>query len=234
MHRRRFSVYFGLSALHKQLADFAGPWFLFRPGMFRKVVLAALITIAFMAPYVLDDPRLLIERMVSPQLTKGVSGLTWMHSLSRFGVTDRTGTASSITVGYLVVLCLLSPFLKGNAHRVIAWIYVGFILCARNIAEHYMLWPAPFLIAHCFIGKRVFPLVVFGALQMSGFMANDRGSLLHGDARHAFSMTMAIILAVYVVSELPQLFRPRDTWQRGVDAVNRIRGFVRQRARQAP
>jgi len=223
MHRRRFSVYLGLSALHKQFAVLAGPWFLFRPGMFRKVLLAALFTLVLMAPYILDDPRLVIERMVSPQLTKAVSGLTWMHSLSSLGVTDATATASAITVGYIVTLFVLSPFLSGNPHRVLAWIYVGFILFARNIAEHYMLWPAPFLIAHCFISKRTFPLVIFGALQISGFMRNEVTNMLPQLQRRDFSLVMGAILAAYVLSELPHLLRPREAWRRAVDAVKRQR-----------
>jgi hypothetical protein len=225
MHRRRFSIYFGISALLKQLAVIAGPWFLLRPGMFRKVVLAALVTLVFMSPFIFDDPKLLIERMVSPQLTKPVSGLTWMSSLkSVFGVIDLKSAASGITVGYLAVLVFCSPFLAGNPHRVLAWIYVSFVLFARNVAEHYMLWPAPFLIAHCFISRRTFPLVIFGVLQMSGLMMNDRGSLLHGDVRHQFSLALGVILAVYVLSELPHLLRPRETWRRAVEAVNRLRG----------
>jgi hypothetical protein len=66
--------------------------------------------------------------------------------------------------------------------------------------------------------------VIFGVLQMSGLMMNDRGSLLHGDVRHQFSLALGVILAVYVLSELPHLLRPRETWRRAVEAVNRLRG----------
>ena len=222
LHRRRFSIYFGLSALLKQFAVLAGPWFLLRPGMFRKVVLAALVTLAFMSPFIFDDPKLLFERMVSPQLNKPLSGLTWMSNLKTvFGVTDVKSAASSITIGYLAMLACLSPFLVGNPHRVLAWIYVSFILFARNVAEHYMLWAAPFLIAHCFISKRTFPLVIFGVLQMWGLMKNDRFSLLDGGTARQFSLVVGVIMAMYVLSELPHLFRPRETWRRVVDAVNR-------------
>ena len=228
LHRRRFSIYFGLSALFKQLAVIAGPWLLLRPGMFRKVILAALFTLVLMSPFVFDDPRLLFERMVSPQLAKPVSGLTWMASLKPvFGIADVGSAASAITVGYLIALLGLSPFLAGDAHRVLAWIYVSFVLFARNIAEHYMLWPAPFLIAYCFIGRRIFPLVIFGALQMSGLMMNDRSSLLPGAIRPHFALAMGVILACYVLYELPHLFRPRQAWQRTVDTLHRLRGLRR-------
>jgi hypothetical protein len=228
MHRRRFSIYFGMSALLKQFAIIAGPWFLLRPGMFRKVVVAAFVTLVFMSPFIFDDPHLLFERMLSPQLTKPVSGLTWMKSLQTvFGVTDITSTATNITIGYLGTLLCLSPFLTGNPHRVLAWIYVSFVLFARNSAEHYMLWPAPFLIAHCFISKRSFPLVIFGVLQMAGLMSNDRGSWLHGATEQHFSLVLGAILAVYVLSELPHLFRPRETWRSALGAANRLRGSHR-------
>ena len=223
MHRNRFSLYFGLSALHKQFAVFAGPWFLFRPGMARKVVLAAVFTLVCMAPYLLDDPGLVFERMVSPQLTKAVSGLTWMHNLTKFGVTDLSSVASAITVGYVVVLLCLSPFLSGDPHRVIAWIYVSFVLFARNMAEHYLLWPAPFLIAYAFIGRRAFPLLIFGVLQMSGFMLNDANNMLPKSMRHDFALAQGIILALYVALELPQIFRPRESWRRWAEALNQWR-----------
>jgi hypothetical protein len=230
VHRRRFSIYFGLSALLKQFAVIAGPWFLLRPGMFRKVVLAALFTLALMSPFILDDPKLLFDRMVSPQLSKPVSGLTWMGSLKTvFGVTHVNSAASSITVGYLAALACLSPFLVGSPHRVLAWIYVSFILFARNVAEHYILWPAPFLIAYCFISKRTFPLVIFGVLQVWGLMKNDRLSLLGGDTARQFALVVGVIMATYVLSELPHLFRPRETWRRIADAVSRQRWAHRWR-----
>jgi len=223
MHRARFSLYFGLSALHKQFAVFAGPWFLFRPGMGKKVVLAALFTLTLMAPYLLDDPLLVLERMVSPQLTKTVYGMTWTHNLTRLGVTDLSSVASAITVAYVIVLFCVSPFLSGDPHRVLAWIYVSFVLFARNMAEHYLLWPAPFLIAYAFIGKRAFPLLIFGVLQMSGFMLNDVNNMLPKSMRYDFALAQGIILALYVAIEFPQIFRPRESWQRATEALRRLK-----------
>jgi len=209
--RKRFSIYFGLAALHKQLAVLVGPWLLLRHKMGRKVLLAGLITLLLMAPFLLDNADLVFERMTKPQLAKGISGLSWMSNLSDWGVEHKRLWASRITIAYFGLLVFISPFLRGEPHRVAGLIYVSFLLFARNVAEHYLLWAAPFLIAHFCISRRTLPLMLFGIIQMSGMLHNDRFQIARGALIRPVSLVIAGSLAVYVLVEARELVQPHVT-----------------------
>ncbi len=206
--RKRFSIYFGLAALHKQLAVLVGPWLLLRSKMGRKVLLAGLITLLLMAPFLLDNADLVFERMTKPQLAKGISGLSWMSNLADWGVENKRLWASRITLFYFGALVVISPFLRGEPHRVVAFVYVSFLMCARNVAEHYLLWAAPFLIAHFCISRRTLPLMLFGIIQMSGMLHNDRFQIVRGELTRPVSLVIACSLAVYVLVEGRELLQP--------------------------
>ena len=148
MRRLRFIVYFGLAALLKQLAVFIGPWFIVQRRLGWKVMAAAAFTLIAMLPFLLDDAALTFERLTSPQLKKGISGLSWMNNFKYWGIEDPNALASTITLGFVIGLVAISPFLRGDPHRVAAFIFISFLLFARNMAEHYLLWAAPFLVIH--------------------------------------------------------------------------------------
>ncbi|MEE2786501.1 MAG: hypothetical protein VX589_04115 [Myxococcota bacterium] len=210
LNRWRFIPYLAAAALLKQLAIFAAPWLFFLRQHGWRVVAAGLLTIAAMLPFLLDDAALTFERLVSPQLKKNISGLSWMSNLKRWGVADANGVASKITLIYLCVLVTISPFLRGHPHRVAAFIFVSFLLFARNMAEHYLLWAAPFLIVHFCLSRRFLPLMILGVLQIYGLLANDRVFILVGRVFNDMALVLALPLAVYVSVEFLAVFRPKE------------------------
>ena len=77
------------------------------------------------------------------------------------------------------------------------------------MAEHYLLWAAPFLVIHFCASRRMLPLMLFGVLQMSGVLANDRAFILVGRILQDMSLVLALPLLIYFLVELPNVFKPR-------------------------
>ena len=169
-----------MAALLKQLAVFVTPWLFMLRTLSWRVILAGLLTLMAMLPFLLDDAALTFERLVTPQLKKNISGLSWMSNLRIWGVPNANEVASKITLTYVCILLGLSPFFRGNPHRIAAFIFVSFLLFARNMAEHYLLWAAPFLIIYFCLSRRLLPLMLLGVLQIYGLLANDRVFILVG------------------------------------------------------
>ena len=91
-----------------------------------------------------------------------------MSNFQFWGVKNPNALASTITIGFVASLTLISPFLRGNPHRIAAFIFVSFLLFARNMAEHYLLWAAPFLVIYFCISRRMMPLMVLVFFKSTG------------------------------------------------------------------
>lgn len=230
--RWRYALYLGASVGTKQLAVLAGPFLALRPKLFTKTMVAALVTIAMIAPFVLDNHELWLERMTKPQLDKPMSGLTWMANLKVWGYLDKE-LPNEITLRFIMslpVLALLTDR-KTPSYRTMAFLYVGFMLFARNVAEHYLLWSAPFLIVVFVVHRHTLAACTYFIIQVAGLLHNDRIKLITGDPAKEFSLLLGLIMATYFFTEALHVLSPRDLLARLMEPFAWLK---RRRAPQKP
>jgi len=209
--RWRYALYLGASVGTKQLAVLAGPFLALRPKLFTKTMVAALVTIAMIGPFFFDNPELWLERMTKPQLDKPMSGLTWMSNLKNWGYLDRE-LPNQITLRFIMSLPLLALLTdrKTPPYRTMAFLYVGFMLFARNVAEHYLLWSAPFLIVVFIVHRHALAASTYFLVQVAGLLNNDRMKLISSDPAKEFALLLGFILAIYFFTEALHVLSPRD------------------------
>lgn len=143
--RTRFSIFLGLAVAWKHLALLVTPWFAFQRESLRRLVIAGVVTLVLCAPYLLDDPALFLQRLTLPQLEKGVTGLAWIENLNALGwppeVVATIGRV--LTVGFMLALIVLPFVTRPDAFGTVAITFALFVVCAKNVHEHYILWSIP-------------------------------------------------------------------------------------------
>ncbi|MEM6788273.1 MAG: hypothetical protein AAF715_12210 [Myxococcota bacterium] len=229
LRKWRYSLYFGAAVGTKQLAVLAGPLLAARPRTLMKTMVAAFVTVGLMAPFLLDNAELFLERMTKPQLDKPMSGLTWMFWLKKWGFESKD-LPGELTLNFIYSLPVLAAFTSRRVpiYRAMALVYVGFMLFARNVAEHYLLWCAPWLVVLMVVDRHALAGWCWLMIQVAGLLHNDRIRLVSGEPAREFALLLGMSLAVFFFTELLHVLSPRDVARRLAEAVRGARQRVQR------
>jgi hypothetical protein len=197
---RRFSLYLGLAAAWKQLAILVVPWFLFRKATFRGVLWAGVVTLLLCSPYLIDDPKLFFERLVFPQFDKKTDGLAWLRILESFDVlrTDIAEMYRYVMPVFFVSLLVLPWVARPDPWMAVAITYSLFLICAKNVHEHYILWSIPpLLMSYMRTQKLVIGVAMLVGMLSAAFYHEPRREL-GGNITPIWAILFALTYAVVV------------------------------------
>ncbi len=194
----RFSLFFGLAVAWKHLALLVTPWFAFQRESLRRLMLAAAVTLLLCAPYLLDDPALFLQRLTLPQLEKGVTGLAWIENLNALGwppeVVANIGRV--LTVGFMLALLALPFVTRPDAFGTVAITFALFVVCAKNVHEHYILWSIPAMLITYATTQRLSILIAILIATLSMAFHHEGQHEIANDVAVAWSALLALSYAV--------------------------------------
>jgi hypothetical protein len=229
---RKFSLFLGLAVAWKQLALLAVPWFLFRKATFRPVLWAGVVTLLLCAPYLLDDPKLFLERLVMPQVGKGTGGLAWLRNLAALGFSeaDVAQIYRYLMLGYFAMLLVLPWVTRPDPWMAVAISFCLFLVCGKNVHEHYILWSLPPLLMTYVRTQNT--LVGVGLLvgMLSAGFYHEPLRELGGDITPGWALLFGGVYAVVVVQMLRMARRARaatdaaDEFQDGMPHTAKVAG----------
>ncbi|MFC2162117.1 hypothetical protein ACFLRF_00415 [Candidatus Altiarchaeota archaeon] len=210
LKRKRFAVYYGLSVVSKQLPLLLVPWLIFRARVLRMLVVAGLMVILLISPYLIHDPFLFFERMTQTHLEKESRGFSWMinfylSDLSMKTIEGYWNMLFSVFIFLLIVFPLLAKY-PWYAAGVIT--YSLFIIFSKVIFEQYLLWCIPFLLITFIKEWRASCLIAYFTVSFSYLLSNEVGYL-------APILVLAewnyLLLAIMAYATLDVLFNSRTS-----------------------
>lgn len=199
---RWFALFFGAAVAWKQLAVLIVPLLLTSAQRFRWLLCAGLVTLVLCSPYLLDDPKLFIQRLTMPQLEKGARGFSWLINLEHWDWANAGLVSTAVTLGYMVALCILPIFVRVNVWLAGALTYGLFVFGGKAVHEHYILWSLPFMLIIAFLERSVVALIAFMFAALSMALNTEREAFLVDDMlrRWAFMFGMLFLGAcVYLL-----------------------------------
>jgi hypothetical protein len=185
-----FSIFLGAAVAWKQLALLIVPLLLSELKRFKWLVLAGAVTLLLCSPYLLDDPKLFLERLTMPQLTKETGGVSWMINLSQWGIKDEQGVSRIVTLGYMAALCVLPWFVRLDVWRSGALAFGLFVAATKNVYEHYIMWSMPFMIVLAFTGRSIVALIAFALGTLTMTLRTERMIFLESDIAYDWSVLL--------------------------------------------
>jgi len=194
----RFSVFLGAAVAWKHLALLVTPWFAFRRESFQRLLVAAAVTLLLCAPYLLDDPVFFLKRLTLPQIEKGITGLVWLENLTWLGWTPEAIAATSrvLTIGFMISLCVLPWFTRPDVWGTIAITFALFVVCAKNVHEHYILWSIPAMLITYATTQRVTILIAIMVATLSMAFHHEGQREIGNDIAVIWSALLALSYAI--------------------------------------
>lgn len=194
----RFSIFLGLAVAWKHLALLVTPWFAFQRESLRRLVIAAAVTLLLCAPYLLDDPVLFLQRLTLPQLEKGVTGLVWIENLYALGWSPERVAALGrvLTVGFMVSVIALPFITRPDAFGMVAITFALFVVCAKNVHEHYILWSIPAMLITYVTTRRLSILIAILIATLSMAFHHEGQREIGNDIGVTWSALLALSYAI--------------------------------------
>jgi hypothetical protein len=157
---KRFSAYYGLSHLSKQMSLFVLPWMIIQRRMFGKTAVAGLIFILLMLPFMID-PLLAMRQLLGTHTEKAPTLFSWMTILNALGVGDVVLVSNIFMAAYVLILTALAFTVVTDSITTGALAFSLFILFSKVVYEQYILWSLPFLIIVYFLRRQKTVLAAF-------------------------------------------------------------------------
>jgi hypothetical protein len=157
---KRFSAYYGLSLLSKQMSLFVLPWMIIQRRMFGKTAVAGLIFILLMLPFMID-PLLAMRQLLGTHTEKAPTLFSWMTILNALGVGDVVLVSNIFMAAYVLILTALAFTVVTDSITTGALAFSLFILFSKVVYEQYILWSLPFLIIVYFLRRQKTVLAAF-------------------------------------------------------------------------
>lgn len=193
-HRRRFVLYLGVAVALKQLAVLVVPWFMLHRKMWPKLFAAGGVTLLLCAPYLLDDPKLFMERIMLAQYQKAPTGISWMHSLRGSGVSSRV-----LTLVFFGLLLTLPVLIRPNRWVGVALTYSLFVTFAKSLHEHYILWSTGALLIVAMGYRRLLPMLAFGVGTIGMVLENEGYHWLDARLKLEWGIVTAVVYLLAVI-----------------------------------
>ncbi|MBD3388490.1 MAG: hypothetical protein GF416_05410 [Candidatus Altiarchaeales archaeon] len=166
----RFSLYYGYALVHKQFALLLLPWLILQKRLYKRTFMALLLAFLLMLPFLVDDPLLVYERLIGPNLDRPPAGMSWMTKLEGWGFEDYVTIRNLMFRSYFALIVLTSLFIRLDRYTMGALVFTLFLVSTHVIHEQYLLWCMPFLILAFFLNNRysaLMPLLVVGYWQIN-------------------------------------------------------------------
>jgi hypothetical protein len=203
----RFPIYYGLSLLSKQFSSIFAPWFLFQGNKFKNTVLAFALLILLTSPYLLHNPLLFVEKLITTHTGKSPEHLSWMTNLKGWGL-DNPSEISNLLFGiFAVVVILLALTVKTDALTFGAVTFSLFIVFSKVVYEQYILWTMPFLLLAYFIKRRNSALIAYLIGSISCILSFEGSYLIPDNVVNAWNLALAMIFALTALDLL------RSSWK---------------------
>ncbi|MFC2162316.1 hypothetical protein ACFLRF_01425 [Candidatus Altiarchaeota archaeon] len=193
--KKRFSVYYALSLVCKQLPIFLLPWFLFNQRIFKKLAYAGLIVLLLLSPYLYYDPILFFDRMTKTHLFKTPEGFTWINNLKGWSSGQIIELTSNLFLAYLMLVILISLYPKTRKYHAGALVYGLFIIFNRVVYEQYLLWTLPFMLMVYILEKDKAVLSAYMLISFSYLLSFESSAMLDRSIFGLWNIFLALIVA---------------------------------------
>jgi hypothetical protein len=189
----KFIVYFGLSILGKQLPALMAPWLILQRKQFKETLLAILLFLLLVLPFLIDDPVLFFERLIMMHADKSTIGLSWIVYLDSLGAANVLFISKILLALYLLTITLVAFGTKTDAYVAGAVVFALLVTFSKVVLEQYIMWALPFLIIAYFCTKKKSAMAAFVVGSVSSIIYNEDFKLLPVEILNVLSVILALV-----------------------------------------
>jgi hypothetical protein len=154
-----FPLYYGLSVVCKQSSLFLLPWLLIQKRMFRQVFTAGAIVVLLCLPFLVYNPLLFIDRLITTHIDKSPKHLSWIMVLPQYGINVKQ--LDALIWFYILFLMIIAYAVKADAYTMGGIVFSLFIVFSKVVHEQYVLWGLPFLLLVFLLNDRTPALLAY-------------------------------------------------------------------------
>ncbi|MFH1055820.1 MAG: glycosyltransferase 87 family protein [Candidatus Altiarchaeota archaeon] len=207
LSKRRFSIYYGLSLVTKQLPLFFLPWLLIQKRMVRQLLAALVIPLLIFSPYLLDDPVFFINRLVKTHTEREPFELTWMVNLKDWGVSNTALVSELVLFLYFALVLIISVGMRDEPYVIAAAIFSLFIALNKSVLEQYIMWSMLFLLLVYFIKGNRLAGFTYLIGTFTCIISHEGENLLPKDLINQWTIVLALIYLTTAATIIMSSFR---------------------------